>query len=244
MIIRCDNCSVSLQLDDAKVPQGKFTVRCPRCQNLLRAEAGSGKNSAVEQMKQNVPAPAVDNNGATAAFAQKESDIEINAALRALLGALKMETKTVELSDEEEIKPRRILLCLDPAKRDIVSKLLIPAGFKVYAAETPAQANERLREGRTEIVLFSSDFAQEIGGAAMLQQKINSIAASERRRLFVACIDDHGTTMNAHEAFLKNLNLIVNTTDIDQIVLVMNRALRDFNEIYRHYNKSLGLEAV
>jgi predicted Zn finger-like uncharacterized protein len=243
MIIRCDNCSVSLQLDDSKVPQGKFTVRCPRCQNLLRAEAGSGRNSAVEQMKQNAPAPALD-AASQAAFAQKENDFQINNALKSLLGALQTEKTTTEINDDEEVKPRRILLCLEPSKRDIVSKLLIPAGFKVYAAETPAQANERLREGRTEIVLFSTDFAAEFGGAAMLQQKVNSMQASERRRLFLACIDDNATTMNAHEAFLKNLNLTINVTDMDQVVMVLNRALRDFNEIYRHYNKAVGAIAV
>lgn len=242
MIIRCDNCSVSLQLDDNKVPQGKFTVRCPRCQNMLRAEAGTGKNSAVEQMKNNAPAPAVE-TGAQA-FAQKESDFEINSALKALLGALKTGNTATEINDDEEVKPRRILLCLDPVKQQVVSNLLVAAGYKVYVAENPAQANERLREGRTEVVLFSNDFAADLGGAAMLQQKINSMQASARRRLFVACIDEQGTTLNAHEAFLKNLNLIININDLEQIVMVMNRALRDFNEIYRHYNTALGLAAV
>jgi predicted Zn finger-like uncharacterized protein len=243
MIIRCDNCSVSLQLDDAKVPKGNFTVRCPRCQNLLRVTAGSGRSAAVEQMKQNAPAPAV--GGANPAeFAQKESELEINHALRSLLGALQKENTSIELGDEEEVKPRRILLCLDPAKKDFVAGILTKAGYKVYAAETPAQANERLREGRTEIVLFSSDFAAEFGGAGILQQKVNSLASAERRRLFLACIDDNTTTMNAHDAFLKNLNLTINTSDLDQIPLILNRALRDFNEIYRHYNKALGLAAV
>jgi predicted Zn finger-like uncharacterized protein len=243
MIIRCDNCSVSLQLDDSKVPKGTFSVRCPRCQNLLRVVAGSGKSAAVEQMKMNAPAPAVD-TGAKTEFAQKESDYEINHALRSLLGALQKENTAVTLDDEEEVKPRRILLCLDQSKRDFVAKILAKAGYKVYAAETPAQANERLREGRTEVVLFSSDFAAEFGGAAMLQQKMNSLASAERRRLFLACVDENGTTMNAHEAFLKNLNLIINVTDLDQISMILNRALRDFNEIYRHYNKAMGMSAV
>jgi predicted Zn finger-like uncharacterized protein len=243
MIIRCDNCSVSLQLDDSKVPKGNFTVRCPRCQNLLRVTAGSGRSAAVEQMKQNAPAPAVD-AGNPAEFAQKENELEINHALRSLLGALQKETTAIDLSDEEEVKPRRILLCLDHAKKDFVANILTQAGYKVYAAETPAQANERLREGRTEIVLFSSDFAAEFGGAGILQQKMNSLPSAARRRLFLACIDDNGTSMNAHEAFLKNLNLIINSADLDQTPMILNRALRDFNEIYRHYNKAVGHSAM
>ena len=242
MIIRCDNCSVSLQLDDAKVPKGNFTVRCPRCQNLLRVMGGA-RNGVIEQMKQNASAPAVGADN-PAEFAQKENEFEINHALRSLLGALQKEGTSMEMGDEEEVKPRRILLCLDPVKKDFVAGILTKAGYKVYAAETPAQANERLREGRTEIVLFSSDFASEFGGAGILQQKVGSIASAERRRLFLACIDDNVTSMNAHEAFLKNLNLTINTADLDQIPLILNRALRDFNEIYRHYNKALGLAGV
>jgi predicted Zn finger-like uncharacterized protein len=59
--IRCDNCSVSLQLDEGKIPTGNFTVRCPRCQNLIRVQKGAkGHGSAtVQQLEANKPAPAV-----------------------------------------------------------------------------------------------------------------------------------------------------------------------------------------
>ena len=92
----------------------------------------------------------------------------------------------------------------------MVAKSLTDAGYKVYMAETPAQANERLREGKTEIVIFSPDFAPEYGGAAILQQKANAMYSSERRRLFLVSLEDTGTTMNAQDAFVRNLNLIIN----------------------------------
>jgi len=241
MIISCDNCSVSLQLDESKIPSGNFTVRCPRCQNLIRVSPGAKNASPVKQLQENVPAPAVENN--TQEFAAKENELQINNALRSLLSALQTENKVLDANDEASEKPRRVLLCLG-VKRDAVAKTLVEAGFKVYLAETPAQANERLREGKTEILIFSPDFAAEFGGAAILQQKVNTMLATERRRLFLVSIEDNGTTLSAHEAFLRNLNLIVNTNDIGQLPLVMNRALRDFNEIYRHYNEAIGAAAV
>ncbi len=78
----------------------------------------------------------------------------------------------------------------------------------------------------------------------MLHQKVNAMYSPARRRLFFVSIEDGGTTMSAHESFLRNLNLIVNTNDINQLPLILNRALQDFNELYLHYNKALGVEAV
>lgn len=242
MIIRCDNCSVSLQLDETKVPTGNFSVRCPRCQNLLRVQKdASGKGlSTVEQLAASTPAvPTAD--GAQE-FAAKESEFQINSALKSLMSALQSDKGVVAESDSEE-KPRRVLLCLGQ-RTDEVAKVLAKAGYKVYVAQTPAQANERLRDGKTEIVIFSQDFAPDMGGAAVMQQKANAMYSSERRRMFLISLEDGGTTMNAHEAFLRNLNLIVNTSDLQQLPLILNRAIGDFNELYNYFNRASGAKAI
>ncbi len=243
MIIRCDNCSVSLQLDESKVPGKTFTVRCPRCRNLVQATPSQkGKGSAtVQQLETNAPAPAV-KDGAQG-FSEKESEFQINSALRSLLTALKDENGTLDKDESQTDKPRRALLCLGE-KRDAVSKVLVKEGYKVYIAQTPAQANERLRDGKTEMLIFSPDFAAEFGGSAVLQQKINGMPAADRRRLFLVSVEEGGTTMNAHEAFLRNLNLIVASNDIDQLALILKRALNDFNNLYSNFNRAIGMEAI
>lgn len=243
MIIRCDNCSVSLQLDESKIPNGNFTVRCPRCQNMLRAsrDPKAGGSATVQQLEANKPAPAAA-EGANE-FAAKSTEFEINNALRSLLSALHSEKTALDVDDEDAKKPRRILLCLGE-KRDQVASMMAEAGYRVYVAETPAQANERLREGKTEIVIFSPDFAAEYGGAAVLQQRANAMYSQERRRLFLVSLEDTGTTMNAHEAFLRNLNLIVNTEDLKQLPLILNRAIHDFNGLYHYLNQGLGVQQI
>jgi hypothetical protein len=210
---------------------------------MLRANKdmkGAG-SSTVRQLADNKPAPA-EPQGA-GAFAEKQSEFEINNALRSLLAALQGGKTSLDTRDDQNEKPRRVLLCLGE-KKDEVAKVLTGAGYRVYIAQTPAQANERLREGKTEIVLFSPDFAAEFGGAAILQQKANAMYSSERRRLFLASLEDGGTTMNAHDAFLRNLNLIVNTSDIPQLPLILNRALLDFNDLYHYLNRGMGLEPI
>lgn len=242
MIIRCDNCSVSLQLDETKVPTGNFSVRCPRCQNLLRVQKdASGKGlSTVEQLA--ASQAAVPASKGAQEFAAKESEIQINSALKSLMSALQSDKGVITEADSDE-KPRRILLCLGQ-KTDEVANVLAKAGYKVYVAQTPAQANERLRDGKTEIVVFSQDFAPDMGGAAVIQQKANAMYSSERRRMFLISLEDGGTTMNAHDAFLRNLNLIVNTNDLQQLPLILNRAIGDFNELYNYHNRSSGSSPI
>lgn len=242
MIIRCDNCSVSLQLDESKIPTGNFSVRCPRCQNLLRVQKdASGKGlSTVEQLAASQAAASTPEGAQQ--FAAKESELQINSALKSLMAALQSD-KGVIAEPEKDEKPRRILLCLGQ-RTDETANVLAKAGFKVYVAQTPAQANERLRDGKTEIVIFSPDFAPDMGGAAIIQQKANAMYSSERRRMFLISLEDAGTTMNAHDAFLRNLNLIVNTNDIKQLPLILNRAISDYNDLYNYFNRAAGLAAI
>ena len=240
MIIRCDNCSVSLQVYESKIPASTFTVRCPRCQNLVRADASHNGSSTVEQLKSTSAAPQVTDGSGR--FEEKESEAQINSALKALLSALQKEGGTIEERDSG-LTSRRVLLCLGK-DRDKVSSVLIAAGFKVYAAETPAQANERLRDGKTEVLLFSPDFAQEFGGAAIIQQKVNAMFASERRRLYLVSVEENGQTLNAHEAFLRNINLIIGSEDIEQLPMILGKALSDFNDLYRYYNRATGAATI
>jgi hypothetical protein len=83
-----------------------------------------------------------------------------------------------------------------------------------------------------------------MGGAAVIQQKANAMYSSERRRLFLISLEDLGVTMNAHDAFLRNLNLIVNSKDLAQLPLILNRALGDYNDLYNYFNRASGLMPI
>ncbi len=50
--------------------------------------------------------------------------------------------------------------------------------------------------------------------------------------------------MNAHEAFIRNLNLIINTSDIEQLTLILNRVLKDFNDLYHYFDKAIGEQEI
>jgi hypothetical protein len=93
-------------------------------------------------------------------------------------------------------------------------------------------------------LIFSPDFAPDLAGAAIIQQRANAMYSSERRRLFLISLEDQSTTMNAQDAFLRNLNLVVNTADLAQLPLILQRALGDYNDLYHYFNNAAGLQAL
>jgi hypothetical protein len=50
--------------------------------------------------------------------------------------------------------------------------------------------------------------------------------------------------MDAHAAFLTNVNAIVNVNDLEGLPQVMEVALREYNELYREFYGAFGLTAL
>ena len=50
--------------------------------------------------------------------------------------------------------------------------------------------------------------------------------------------------MDAHAAFLSNVNLVVNVADVDELNRIMEVALREYNELYRDFNVAFNLTAL
>ena len=51
-------------------------------------------------------------------------------------------------------------------------------------------------------------------------------------------------TMDAHAAFLNNVNAIVNINDIEELPRIMEVALREYNELYRDFYSAFSLTAL
>ena len=48
MQVQCSQCSTRIQIEDAKVPDRPFKLKCPRCQTVLSL-AGRGAGGPVER---------------------------------------------------------------------------------------------------------------------------------------------------------------------------------------------------
>src|SRR5918995_1052210 len=247
MIVTCHNCATRLQLDDAKVPSRAFTVRCPKCAQIVNAQppAGEQQGSALAavgdlpassraQQEMTTPAPAT-------VFAAEPSAAQPGGDV------LQMLTELLRRGGEERPDPRgvlrrpswerrRALVCVGSVHGADVSRALAARDYEVFVADKTQQAFELLREERLDVLVLDAEFDMGGQGALHVSRELNSMRMAERRRLVFVQLSQTLRTGDAQAAFLNNANLIVNTGDASELAHVLEKNIRDLNELYRDFN--------
>ena len=250
MNIVCPKCAARLQIDDAKAPSSAFTVRCPKCNTAVEAQPvdapaaaignGVSKSLANEPARFERPLPAPRYQQAL------EPALEANAASESIGNVEDAAKFLVELLHRSGVDPdkkgrrrsdgKRLLLCANPMMREPAAALLAANGYDVFVAESTPQALESMREERMDIVVLDPQFDPVEQGFAFITREVNILRPADRRRLFFVSLSPSARTFDLHAAFLNNVNLVVNPLDIEKLPRVLERAIRDFNELYREFN--------
>lgn len=271
MIVACPNCTTRLQLEDAKVPERPFTLRCPKCQQIINAQppsiSGAGgalsaggdlpaSTRAQREMK-SAASPVFDHK----ALAEETSNSSIpqtamavdDADLARLLGALlqrsvdggahrDVESATSIARRPAWAAPRRALVCVGAEQlREAVAAGLADSHYEVCMAVDTTHAIERMREDKTDLVVLDADFDAIEQGAAFINREINALRPADRRRVIFVHLSPTARSADAHAAFLSNVNLIVNHADAAQLSRFVERCTRALNDLYRDLNKALNV---
>jgi len=139
---------------------------------------------------------------------------------------------------------RKALVCTSEPYRELVSRKLTQSGCTVFVAEDTRQAVETMRANKMDVVVLEPQFDPGEQGSAFVIREINILRPPQRRRLFFVLLSPSLRTMDAHAAFLNNVNAVVNVADIEQLERIMEVTLREFNELYREFYTASGLTAL
>jgi predicted Zn finger-like uncharacterized protein len=262
MVISCPNCATRLQLDDAKVPARPFTVRCPKCQHIINAQpaAASASDGSAIAVGGDLPSttraqrdaksinppglnvsPETSAEGAMLAAPMPEG-ADVARMLAALLGQGVADAGQTSGTRRRPVwDKRRALVCVSVSYRQEIAQDLSRERYEVYVADTTAQAIERLREEKIEVIVLDPEFDLTEQGAAFVTREINALRPAERRRLVVVHLAPEARTEDAHAAFLSNVNLVVNAGAVRELPRALEHTVRDLNELYKNYNKALGV---
>jgi len=271
MIVVCSQCTTRLQLDDAKLPSRAFTIRCPKCQNVINAQPpasgsgeqpqpqgalGVGESPSLEnpRYKQPNPAPAFNpiapvESDDVKAYAQPPAvdTGDLARMLAALLqpgGTVKDKPASVVPLARIGWERRRALVCVTPAHREALAQQLADSNYQVFVADDTSQAIERMREEHMDVVILDPGFDPVEQGAAFVTREVSIMRPAERRRLFFVHLNASVRTLDAHAAFVNNVNLVINPADIEIMPQALERALRDFNELYREFNIAVSAPTI
>jgi predicted Zn finger-like uncharacterized protein len=258
MVIICQQCTARLQLDDTKIPARSFTVRCPKCQHMINAQppaqaveqgalsmsdgAAGVSNSRFERPR---PAPAYKPDEEANASSTDGPAADADAAAQLLASILQRALGSAgEASKSAARSPfghRRALICAEAEHRFAVARALVENGYEAYVAEDTTQAIERMREDQMDVVLLDPHFDQPERGAAFIKREVAALRPAARRRLFFVHLSPDARSGDAHMAFVNHANLTINPTEIEEMPYVLERAIRNFNELYRDFNKALQI---
>jgi CheY-like chemotaxis protein len=139
---------------------------------------------------------------------------------------------------------RKALVCTSEAHRDLIARKLTQTGCQVYVAEDTRQAVETMRANKMDVVLLEPQFDPAEQGSVFVIREINVLRPPQRRRLFFVLTSPSLRTMDAHAAFLNNVNAVVNVADLEELPRIMEVGLREYNELYREFYSAFGLTAL
>jgi predicted Zn finger-like uncharacterized protein len=256
MIVTCLNCSTRLQLDEAKVPARPFSVRCPKCQQIVNTQptpqpqrdamsaVGDLPVSTRSQQEMSATSTASLPNVEAASDARAQASPSSDDVLRLLASLLRGEAGAA--TDFKGPKKRgwdgrRVLVCAGSASGERAAHVLAEGGYLVFAADSASQALERMREERVDVIVLDPEFDPKQQGAALISRELVAMRMPERRRVVFVQLTEKARTGDAHAAFVAGANLIVNTSEVGELPRALEKNVRDLNDLYRDFNKALNL---
>src|SRR5207237_619752 len=230
MVLICPKCEARLRLDEAKLPSHPFSVRCPKCQTsvdvqphnnpVVAPETVAAPASAVFERPVAAPqfnAKVVDEN---ASVMNQGTPSGLEDIARVLAQALRSaESGSVSSRGRKRAAwdRRKVLVCASSAYREAIALLLAEQDYDVFVAENMAEGLGRMREERMDVVILDANFDPLEQGVAFITREVKLLRPSERRRLFFVYVTAGVRTMDPHAAFLQNVNLVLNPSDVDQL---------------------------
>jgi CheY-like chemotaxis protein len=140
--------------------------------------------------------------------------------------------------------PRKALVCIPEDKRDLVARSLAENGYQVFVAQDTSQAVDRMRENLLDVVLLDQRFDPVEQGTIFVTREVNILRPAQRRRLFFVLLSTSLRTMDAHAAFLNNVNAIININEIEELPALIEHRVREYNELYKDFNNAMNIPAL
>ena len=251
MIIVCPKCSSRLQVDEMRIPSKPFTIRCPKCNSSVDSAAansvteptavsmGASPSSENPRIEQTKAAPLFESDATPVTASATDKLVEL------LSGLVTQPASNGHMpTTRSSWDPRKALVCAVEENREPIARSLSENNYQVFVAQDSRQAVERMRENRLDVVILDSRFDPVEQGPVFVTREVSVLRPAQRRRVFFVLLSPTLRTMDAHAAFLNNVNAVVNVNDLAELPKLIEHRLREFNELYTEFNAAMRLPAL
>lgn len=237
MQAQCPTCSQRIFVDDSRVPDKAFSVRCPKCQTPVRLPGRSvaGPTPAPSPAAAHTDAPAVPPatsaagtpsappvTAPAAAPPSEEIRPEVMAQLR----------KELREADHHEGKFAVLVALPD---RSLAGSLSLPLSRLGYAVETLEDLDEGARlleEGLYEIVITTRTMALPAKRESLFQ-RVARLSPEARRRIFLVLVGEEFRTGDGIQAFAATADVVIHPKDVASAEGVLLGTLAERARLYR-----------
>jgi hypothetical protein len=220
--MECPSCSQRVVVDDAKAPDRPFSVKCPKCQGIVKFPGRAPAATA--------PAPVPEATAATRA-----ADAEALARLQRQIRGRQVGPG-----------PGQVLVALsDQALAQSITAPLRRLGYDIDALDRPEEGGRLLEEGFYEVVV-TNQTAGLPGGSESLYQRVIRLPPDARRHIFLVLVADELKTGDGTQAWAAQADLVIgrDAGDVEPVLLntmaERTRLLQVFQDARRRFEEAAG----
>lgn len=222
----CPSCSQKVVVDDAKAPERAFSVRCPKCQGVVKFPGRAPATAAASAAPEAAPAPA-----APAGEIPPDALGRLQRQLRGAMGGPGRGQVLVALSDT--------------ALARALTAPLQRLGYDIDTLDRPEEGGRLLEEGFYEVVVTNRTAAVP-GQTDSLYLRTIRLAPDSRRRVFLVLVGPEFKTGDGTQAWAMQADLVVgaDATDVESFLLntlaERTRLYQGFLDARRRHEEAAG----
>lgn len=230
MILSCPNCSQQISIDDAKIPEGVFKVRCTKCSKIITSE---GRR---DQISEDIP-PAIQQYVKSQMEGLKQELIRQDVPNRPNPVAAAPASAVID-GNSQDATVRRAMICDSEASSiEAISRALEKMGYTVEVIRTAAEALKKVDSDLYQTVVVGSNFSDDKDGARKIIGRMNGQKSLQRRQTFVVLTSPHLRTGDLSSAFINGANWIVNKADLANFASSVAEGQQLFRQMYTLFNR-------
>jgi predicted Zn finger-like uncharacterized protein len=239
---QCPQCAQRIVIDDAKVPDKPFAVKCPKCQTIVRlsgkAPAAPGPELSFDEPSLPDPPPppqppasqplaapssVPSAEGAGASVLHEEVRAQMMAQLRR-----EMSGPGAEPSSHE----RALVSIPDRSQAAAITLILTRLGYNVDSVEEHEDAARFVEQGAYSVAA-TTRAAAGTGRTESLYQRITRLSPDQRRRLFVILVGDEFKSGDSVQAFATVGDIVLNSRDAAGADNVLRSVMAERKRLYQ-----------